>query len=75
MLNSKFCVRKYAVRLKEKIMINSYGETSGFTPVTSDEQFTVNGGFPFAIVLGMVGALVGAGIITYTIAQPKKSTK
>jgi hypothetical protein len=44
-LNSKFSVRKFVVGLKEKFMHTSYGETSGFVPVATDEQAAVNGGW------------------------------
>jgi hypothetical protein len=44
MFNGTFSARKYTVKRKEKIMIASYGETSGFVPISGDEQAVVNGG-------------------------------
>jgi hypothetical protein len=43
-LNGTFYVRKYVVGRKEKIMVASYGENSGFTAVGADELALVNGG-------------------------------
>jgi hypothetical protein len=75
MFNNAFSVRKCMVKQKEKIMIASYGETSGFTPVSDDEQTAVNGGFPWDIVLGMAGAVGAILMFSYVISQPKKNTK
>jgi hypothetical protein len=44
MFNDAFNVRRCVVKQKEKIMIASYGETSGFTPVSCEDLQTVNGG-------------------------------
>jgi hypothetical protein len=42
--DSALGVRKYVVKPKEKIMVASYGETSGFSPVCGGELENVNGG-------------------------------
>jgi lactobin A/cerein 7B family class IIb bacteriocin len=37
-------------------MIASYGETSGFSPVSNEELENVNGGFWPELIFGLVGA-------------------
>jgi lactobin A/cerein 7B family class IIb bacteriocin len=43
-------------------MITSYGETSGFSPVTSEELEKVNGGLPPILI----GILIGCASATLT---------
>jgi hypothetical protein len=44
LLNGEFSVRECVVKLKGKIMVVSYGETSGFSAVNADALMLVNGG-------------------------------
>jgi hypothetical protein len=44
LVNGAFSVRKCIVKPKEKIMVASYGKTSGFSAVGAEELMLVNGG-------------------------------
>jgi lactobin A/cerein 7B family class IIb bacteriocin len=64
--NGGFSVRKCAIKRKEKNMVASYGETSGFTPVTNEELETVNGGLspvlPIVVVAYGIGCIVNEAV-------------
>jgi hypothetical protein len=60
------------VKQKERIMVASYEETSGFAPVADDELRAVNGGLIVPILgsgavgpLGIAVTVVAAGILIY----------
>jgi hypothetical protein len=44
LVNGAFSVRKCIVKPKEKIIVASYGKTSGFSAVGAEELMLVNGG-------------------------------
>jgi hypothetical protein len=68
--NGTFSVRKCIVKQKEKIMIASYGETSGFSPVSGEELTTVNGGLdPGTTALIIIGCFFAAGAIYDIVAK------
>jgi hypothetical protein len=50
----------------------SYGETSGFTPVSFDESQTVNGGIPVpALVVYMIAAGLFLGFTALAVTSSK----
>jgi hypothetical protein len=63
-LNIAFSVRKCIVKPKEKIMVASYGETSGFSAVGVGELMLVNGG-KSSSGGGSSGVTIGAGGISF----------
>jgi hypothetical protein len=51
-------------------MIASYGETSGFSPVSGDELTTVNGGLdPWSTAILIIGCFFAAGAIYDIVAK------
>jgi hypothetical protein len=56
-------------------MITSYGETSGFTPVSCDETQAINGGSPWNVFVAMAATLVIAGVIGEKVYKKTVSSK
>jgi hypothetical protein len=52
--------------IKEKIMVTSYGETSGFAPVSGEELETVNGGV-FVEAAAVVSAIIAGAVTTFCV--------
>ena len=73
--NDGFSVRKCVVKCNEKIMISSYGETSGFSAVTSEELEKVNGGLPAVLGVGIITVGYFIGYIAYQAATGNKKSK
>ena len=56
-------------------MISSYGETSGFSAVTSEELEKVNGGLPAVLGVGIITVGYFIGYIAYQAATGNKKSK
>jgi hypothetical protein len=74
-LTVHFAYENVLLGIKEKIMVTSYGETSGFAPVFGDELITVNGGIaPVAIGIGLVAVGICYAVTTFHgCSQPGNS--
>jgi lactobin A/cerein 7B family class IIb bacteriocin len=60
---------------RRKIMIASYGETSGFSPVSNAELENINGGFAGWEIAVIISFAIGGSLITAaSISSPKNTS-
>jgi hypothetical protein len=63
-----FFAQQLNLLIRRKVMIASYGETSGFAPIASEELEKVNGGgainlYLFGVYVGTISPVAGAVIV------------